>query len=182
MKTVFFLVASLVSGSALAQSSGSNVFPKCAQKCVLNAIENSGGCAQTDPACVCKSKNFGPDLSSCINAACEASDAAAALSTANQLCAAAGAPVTLASGTQAPSTMASAPIPPPVAPTTGSPYATKPVPAPEPIVPTPTSAATAPPTPTAVVPTAGAGADWSPGVLVSVGLACISPMLLAIIV
>ncbi|KAJ3513643.1 hypothetical protein NM208_g15155 [Fusarium decemcellulare] len=76
MKAVLFYVTALASGLALAQDSAAGVFPKCSRQCVLSAIKASGGCAETDAACVCKSQNFSNNFSTCVNAACDATDAA----------------------------------------------------------------------------------------------------------
>ncbi|KAF4453160.1 GPI anchored CFEM domain [Fusarium albosuccineum] len=187
MKAVLLYITALASGLALAQDSAGDVFPKCSQECVLSAIQASGGCAQTDAACVCKSPNFSNNFNTCVNAACDATDAATAISTAYQLCAAAGVTLSSAAGgypTGAPSNMAPvppvvstppAPVPPPPAPTTAVGPVTPPAPVP-PVVQTTAPAATP-----SGVPTAGAGMlDWSHAALLSAGLSGLTAMMLVL--
>ncbi|KAF5008944.1 hypothetical protein FDECE_4807 [Fusarium decemcellulare] len=189
MKAVLFYITALASGLALAQDSAGDVFPKCSQQCVLSAIQASGGCAQTDAACVCKSPNFSNNFNTCVNAACDATDAATAISTAYQLCAAAGVTLSSAAGgypTGAPSNTAPAPVqpvvstpapvPPPPAPTTAVAPVTPPAPVP-PVVQTTAPAATP-----SGVPTAGAGMlDWSHAALLSAGLSGLTAMMLVLL-
>ncbi|KAM5365182.1 hypothetical protein ACJZ2D_011169 [Fusarium nematophilum] len=160
MRTIFFVTA-LLSTAARAQSA--DVLPKCAassQTCALAAISRSG-CAETDAMCVCKFPGFSDALSSCIINACSPEDAAAAIATGNQLCAAAG--VTIPGPSAVPRAVSAPPDVDTVAAT----------PAP-PVVPTgsaeaPTAVATPP-----VVPTAGAGMlEWSAAGLASIGLSMV---------
>ncbi|KAI0752863.1 hypothetical protein C8Q80DRAFT_480775 [Daedaleopsis nitida] len=80
-------VASAASGSLIRRQS----IPSCASECIVYA--NTGGCAPTDNACLCKDGAFIGSITTCIEHACSSANAEKAEEDIRALCAAVGVPL-----------------------------------------------------------------------------------------
>ncbi|KAJ9134098.1 hypothetical protein NKR23_g10330 [Pleurostoma richardsiae] len=87
MKTSVLSLA-VFAGLAAAQFTA---LPSCAQNCASEQFSGSGyaGCG-TDPKCICQNQNFLSTIACCLEGVCDASDQAAAVAFAQQICSAQG--------------------------------------------------------------------------------------------
>ncbi|KAK7436690.1 hypothetical protein VKT23_018945 [Stygiomarasmius scandens] len=89
---LFVPAALVLLASASSVSLWKRQFPSCAMPCVASA--DTGSCVPTDNSCLCRSESFVNSTTECIESSCSGNDLQAALSGAQQLCAAVGVTLT----------------------------------------------------------------------------------------
>lgn len=85
---VFLVLATSLASASPFVARGVNDLPSCSLPCITNA--DTGTCAPTDNACLCKYDNFLRTTTDCIESACSNQDLRAAAVVCQELCTAAG--------------------------------------------------------------------------------------------